>query len=697
MGHEKKAWLVHVFDSEYFAFWMGVKCLFRYQDRATHQYICYRMLQTRKEEVSEYFPQLFHLMLLEDGASPWNRPIFRLLYKVSLQERHFAQVLGMYALSLTDSFQSGDRRHVLCVEIAEIMALPKRENAPKRKQRNTKKITMYLRYLRMTHGTKVGRSPSTEKMLIQQKAFYMLPMCSPRRKERRGGSLESLLVAMLSGVASVFGTEHHAFLSDILETSDAYLLKKKYRTKTALRRSTQLLSETSKESEFISKINAISNSLILVQRPLREQTLSTELNLMNLYLPENICLPLMCRGGHRSLLRVSSSFCKVLDSAARAPFLLIFETAKEKDTVQEVFLSPSPHFTESSEEKRGGGGGRSEKETVLRTAIKILGGLKELDSNSHVDLDILAIKTRVMKKIYEMHAPLPPAQSRAKKHAEEWREVKSQIRESSPYKSLPEWKVQSVIVKTGSDMKQEQLATQILRVIRKIWEAEKTRISIQTYEVVITGRSSGLIETITGARSIHQIKKVMKERGKEQSLALYFDEEWEGGAEDAKEQFFRSLVGCSIVSYILQIKDRHNGNILIDSKGRMVHIDFGFVLGAHPGFYSVESAPFKFSVEYAEVVGPERMGKFREEFLRGFLALRKNMDHIVTLVESISLNNTIPMVTISAAEALRDRFEPGMTEEEFIEHTSGLVTKAMRNVFTGIYDSFQYYTQGYCR
>ena len=65
----------------------------------------------------------------------------------------------------------------------------------------------------------------------------------------------------------------------------------------------------------------------------------------------------------------------------------------------------------------------------------------------------------------------------------------------------------------------------------------------------------------------------------------------------------QSMAGYSHLCYILQNKDRHNGNILLDSKGHVVHVDFGFLLSNSPGNMNFESVTFKLTKEYVDVMG----------------------------------------------------------------------------------------------
>jgi phosphatidylinositol kinase/protein kinase (PI-3 family) len=63
----------------------------------------------------------------------------------------------------------------------------------------------------------------------------------------------------------------------------------------------------------------------------------------------------------------------------------------------------------------------------------------------------------------------------------------------------------------------------------------------------------------------------------------------------------------SCVSHLLLfvnmgICDRHNGNVMIDTQGHLIHIDFGFVFGLAPGKqFSMETAPWKLTEEMADV------------------------------------------------------------------------------------------------
>ncbi len=50
----------------------------------------------------------------------------------------------------------------------------------------------------------------------------------------------------------------------------------------------------------------------------------------------------------------------------------------------------------------------------------------------------------------------------------------------------------------------------------------------------------------------------------------------------AIDRLIATAVGSTIGAYVLGIRDRHHDNILIDTKGALFHVDFGFMFGEKP-------------------------------------------------------------------------------------------------------------------
>jgi phosphatidylinositol kinase/protein kinase (PI-3 family) len=151
-----------------------------------------------------------------------------------------------------------------------------------------------------------------------------------------------------------------------------------------------------------------------------------------------------------------------------------------------------------------------------------------------------------------------------------------------------------MIVKANDDLRQEVLAIQLMKRMAQIFQEAGLNIYLRPYEIFITSSSSGMIEFIPDTASIDSLKKKFPKRNlKPWNLMTFFEKYFLHNFEEAQKNFVESLAGYSLFNYIFNVKDRHNGNILIDSEGHIIHIDFGFMFQNSPGGINFEGAPFK--------------------------------------------------------------------------------------------------------
>ncbi|KAK1947794.1 Phosphatidylinositol 4-kinase beta [Phytophthora citrophthora] len=302
------------------------------------------------------------------------------------------------------------------------------------------------------------------------------------------------------------------------------------------------------------------------------------------------------------------------------------------------------------------------------------------------------------KTAYEMG--LSKLLSASEVFGEGWEAKKERIRACSPHGHLPGWNVISLISKSNDDIRQEVFAMQLITTFKNIFHESGLPLWLRPYRIVSTGRTSGLLETITDAQSLDGLKK----RSGYAGLRAHFESTYGTGDtfKKAQRNFLHSLAAYSVVCYLLQIKDRHNGNIMIDTEGHLVHIDFGFMLGIAPGGnWSFETAPFKLTKEMVAVLGGVSspvFAEFAQLVALGLLAAQRQAERIVGLVEIMMHNSTFPCFlgrdVSRDLQKLRSRFLLHYSTEKTVEAVVKMICVSYKNKWTKRYDQFQKITNG---
>ncbi|XP_028798186.1 phosphatidylinositol 4-kinase beta 1 isoform X2 [Neltuma alba] len=278
-----------------------------------------------------------------------------------------------------------------------------------------------------------------------------------------------------------------------------------------------------------------------------------------------------------------------------------------------------------------------------------------------------------------------------------WAAKKERIQKASIYGNFSGWDLRSVIVKSGDDCRQEHLAVQLISHFYYIFQEAGLPLWLRPYEVLCTSSYTALIETIPDTASIHSIKSRYPNIS---SLREFFVAKYQENSPSfklAQKNFVESMAGYSLVCYLLQIKDRHNGNLLMDEEGHIMHIDFGFMLSNSPGGVNFESAPFKLTRELLEVMDSDAEGIPSEFFdyykvlcIQGFLTCRKHAERIILLVEMLQ-DSGFPCFKGGprTIENLRKRFHLSLTEEQCVSLVLSLISRSLDAWRTRQYDYYQ--------
>ena len=285
-------------------------------------------------------------------------------------------------------------------------------------------------------------------------------------------------------------------------------------------------------------------------------------------------------------------------------------------------------------------------------------------------------------------------------------EKERKLKKNSIFGKIETHKIFRCIFKTHEDLRQEQFATQLINEFYQIFKLENTGCWLNTYEIISTGNDSGLVEMVDNSLSLDQLKQKTRHISLKDFYLNYFGK---GNADSirlkkAMENYLASLAGYSLVCYFLQIKDRHNGNILIDNEGHLIHIDFGFLLSNAPGKgLKFENAPFKLSDDMVDCLGGVD-GKYFEEFRKllkkGFAAVNKHRHKIIILVEMMWCGHGKKLDCFEkgqeAIDELKKRLNPkeGIHKKDLFKLVDELIGQSVDNWRTKWYDIFQYHVQG---
>ena len=129
-------------------------------------------------------------------------------------------------------------------------------------------------------------------------------------------------------------------------------------------------------------------------------------------------------------------------------------------------------------------------------------------------------------------------------------------------------------------------------------------LDIETYNVFPINTEYGWIEMIDESNTLYDIKHKF-----DTTIQNYImDLNPHNTVDEIRRHFMSSCVASCVLCYVLGVGDRHLENILVTKDGKLLHIDFSYILGADPKNLDAE---MKITQDMLNMLGGKSSNSFK--------------------------------------------------------------------------------------
>lgn len=243
-----------------------------------------------------------------------------------------------------------------------------------------------------------------------------------------------------------------------------------------------------------------------------------------------------------------------------------------------------------------------------------------------------------------------------------------------------------VIFKNGDDVRQDQLVIQVVEFTDLLLRQNGLDLHLTPYRVLATTPMQGFVECVPEVETLQEVQKLTVLKHLQQFSATH------GGFKSQQERFLKSCAGYCVITYLLGVGDRHLENLLLTKDGRLLHIDFGFILGKDP---KPLPPPMKLNKEMVEAMGGvegANFAAFRVHCFTAYSLLRRHHSlflSLLLLMVDASMPNfdddgkVDPLVNL---RGVQEKLRLDLSESEARSFYSRIIQDSLSAKFTVLWD-----------